>query len=63
MQHEDYGTGLRQQKALDAGLTEYVYVGRNEGGGQVFHGWVQKLLDTANEDLNALFSPVKQAAE
>ncbi len=63
VQHEDYGTGLRQQKALDAGLTEYVYFGRNEGGGQVFHGWVQKILDTANEDLNTLFEPVRQAAE
>jgi phenylpropionate dioxygenase-like ring-hydroxylating dioxygenase large terminal subunit len=63
VQHEDYGTGLRQQKALDAGMTEYVYFGRNEGGGQVFHGWVQKLLDTSNDDLNSLFAPVKQAAE
>ncbi len=63
VQHEDYGTGLRQQKALDAGMTEHVYFGRNEGGGQVFHGWVQKLLDTSNDDLNSLFAPVRQAAE
>ncbi|MBI1181049.1 MAG: Rieske 2Fe-2S domain-containing protein [Alphaproteobacteria bacterium] len=63
VQHEDYGTGLRQQRALDAGMTENVYFGRNEGGGQVFHGWVQKILDTANDDLNSLFTPVQQAAE
>ena len=63
VQHEDYGTGLRQQKALDAGMTEHVYFGRNEGGGQVFHGWVQKLLDTSNDDLNSLFTPVREAAE
>jgi nitrite reductase/ring-hydroxylating ferredoxin subunit len=63
VQHEDYGTGLRQQRALDAGMTEHVYFGRNEGGGQVFHGWVQKILDTANEDLNGLFQPVRHAAE
>ena len=61
VQHEDYGTGLRQQKALDAGLTEYVYFGRNEGGGQTFHKWVQRILDTSNDNLNGLF--VKDAAE
>jgi len=52
---EDYATGLRQQKALDAGLTDYVYFGRNEGGGQAFHGWVEKILDAKDEDLNDLF--------
>jgi phenylpropionate dioxygenase-like ring-hydroxylating dioxygenase large terminal subunit len=61
VQHEDYGTGLRQQRALDAGMTEYVYFGRNEEGGQNFHGWVQRILDTANDNLNDLFAP--QAAE
>jgi phenylpropionate dioxygenase-like ring-hydroxylating dioxygenase large terminal subunit len=63
VQHEDYGTGLRQQKALDAGMTEYVYFGRNEGGGQTFHKWVQRILDTGNADLNGLFEPVRRAAE
>ncbi|MFN3233672.1 MAG: aromatic ring-hydroxylating oxygenase subunit alpha [Alphaproteobacteria bacterium] len=53
---EDYATGLRQQKALEAGLTEYVYFGRNEGGGQAFHGWVEKILAAEDDELNDLFS-------
>ncbi len=52
---EDYATGLRQQKALDAGFTDYVYFGRNEGGGQAFHTWVEKILDAPDEDLNRIF--------
>ena len=52
---EDYATGIRQQKALEAGFTDYVYFGRNEEGGQTFHGWVQKILDASDEELNDLF--------
>jgi len=52
---EDYATGIRQQKALDAGLTDYVYFGRNEGGGQVFHTWVEKLLTAKDDELNGIF--------
>ena len=40
--------------------------GRNEGGGQRFHGWVQDIIDTDDEGLNALFQQAasqKQAAE
>lgn len=54
--NEDYVTTFEQQKALASGLVDYVYYGRNEGGQQVFHSWVDKLLRTPDEDLNALFS-------
>ncbi len=52
---EDYGTGLRQQRALEAGGLDHVLFGRNEGGGQRFHGWVQRILDTDDDNLNDLF--------
>ncbi len=60
---EDYDTGFRQQKALLAGGLDSVIFGRNEGGGQLFHQWVQKILETDDGDLNSLFPPVSQAAE
>lgn len=52
---EDYATGLKQQRALEAGARDHVLFGRNEGGGQIFHGWVDKILATEDEDLNDLF--------
>jgi hypothetical protein len=33
----------------------YLGLGRNEGGAQYVHGWLDALLVTADEDLNALF--------
>jgi nitrite reductase/ring-hydroxylating ferredoxin subunit len=53
---EDYGTGLRLQKALQTGVKDHVLFGRNEGGGQRFHGWVDKIIETEDEDLNKLFA-------
>jgi len=52
---EDYATGIRQQKALKSGGRDHVLFGRNEGGGQRFHGWVDKLLATDDKSLNGLF--------
>ena len=53
---EDYATGLRQQAALDSGLRNTVMFGRNEGGGQHFHRFLDTLLKTDDADLPALFS-------
>ena len=39
------------------------YVSTFEGGGQTFHKWVQRILDTGNADLNGLFEPIRRAAE
>ena len=55
VREEDYATGIRQQKALEAGYTDYVHFGRNEGGGQAFHGWVEKILKANDDELNDLF--------
>ena len=55
VQEEDYATGLRQQTALMTGAMSHVQFGRNEGGGQRFHQWLDTLLATEDEDLNALF--------
>lgn len=60
---EDYDTGLRQQHALKSGSVENVLFGRNEAGGQRFHRWVQQILDTDDEGLNALFESPRIAAE
>ncbi len=55
VQEEDYATGLRQQKALESGARKFVLFGRNEGGGHRFHRWVDRILETSDQDLNALF--------
>jgi nitrite reductase/ring-hydroxylating ferredoxin subunit len=55
VREEDYATGLRQQRALMSGAKDYVLFGRNEGGGQRFHRWVERVLDTSDSDLPALF--------
>ena len=56
VQEEDYATGIKQQAALASGGKDYVMFGRNEGGGQRFHQWVDRLIATSDEDLPALFT-------
>ena len=53
---EDYATGLKQQTSLETGFKDHVLFGRNEEGGQRFHGWVDTLLNTEDKDLNKLFA-------
>jgi phenylpropionate dioxygenase-like ring-hydroxylating dioxygenase large terminal subunit len=53
---EDYATGLKQQDALRTSSREFVLFGRNEEGGQVFHTWVDKILQTEDDKLQDLFS-------
>ncbi len=57
VQEEDYATGIKQQQALESGGKDYVMFGRNEGGGQHFHEWVDTLLKTSDQDLATLFQP------
>ncbi|MDX1735423.1 MAG: SRPBCC family protein, partial [Halioglobus sp.] len=52
---EDYATGLKQQDALRTGSREFVLFGRNEQGGQVFHAWVDKMLQAEDDELPAMF--------
>lgn len=61
---EDYATGLRQHKALQSGLMKDVLFGRNERGGQVFHQWVERLVDADDNELAAIFAEeCREAAE
>ncbi len=53
---EDYYTGRRQQRALQAGILDHVWFGRNEGGGQAFHEWVGKLIEADDKQLVSLFT-------
>jgi len=61
---EDYATGRRQHEALQSGLMDHVLFGRNERGGQVFHQWVEKLVNASDEELLDIFArEQRQAAE
>ena len=61
---EDYATGKRQHQALQSGLMKEVLFGRNEKGGQVFHGWAERLTRASDEELVAIFAgEQRQAAE
>jgi nitrite reductase/ring-hydroxylating ferredoxin subunit len=61
---EDYATGLRQQRALDAGMMDHVLFGRNEGGAQAFHGWVDRIIGADDQQLGQMFGlPRAEAAE
>ena len=51
---EDYYTGLRVQKALKTGAKEHSLFGRNEGGGQLFHRWVDALVAADDAQLPEL---------
>ena len=55
VKNEDYSTGLRIQRALRSGGKQHNLFGRNEGGGQRFHGFLDTLLDTPDDELTALF--------
>ena len=52
---EDYATGLKIQRTVKTGAKKVLHFGRNEGGAQYVHGWLDALLVTAYEDLNELF--------
>jgi nitrite reductase/ring-hydroxylating ferredoxin subunit len=53
---EDYFTGLRIQRALEAGALRDVLFGRNEWGGQRFHRFVDRVLAADDAELPALFA-------
>ena len=58
---EDYATGKRQHDALMSGLVDHVLFGRNEGGGQAFHRWAERLVDASDEELKAIFAQERMA--
>jgi hypothetical protein len=58
VREEDYATGFRQQRALMSRPGAEVMFGRNEGGGQFFHRFLDRLLDCPDEQLPALFKEI-----
>jgi nitrite reductase/ring-hydroxylating ferredoxin subunit len=52
---EDYATGLRIQHALRTGTKQELVFGRNEGGAQHVHGWIDKVLAAPDDQLADLF--------
>jgi phenylpropionate dioxygenase-like ring-hydroxylating dioxygenase large terminal subunit len=56
VKEEDYITGFRQQAALKAGGRDHVLFGKNEGGAQRFHQWVERLIHTDDDKLEAVFA-------
>ena len=65
VQDEDYATGKRQHDALMSGMTDHVLFGRNEGGGQTFHRWAERLVAASDEELRDIFARerIAEAAE
>lgn len=57
---EDYATGLKLQRALASGLRKNLMFGRNEAGGQRFHGWVDRLIEADDASLPKLFDNVER---
>ncbi len=55
VREEDYATGILQQRALMTRPDAEVMFGRNEGGGQHFHTFLDELIDCPDEALPALF--------
>ena len=51
---EDYYTGKRVQMALKTGAKDSCLFGRNEGGGQRFHRWVEALVQADDAALPSL---------
>ncbi len=51
---EDYYTGKRIQRSIKTGAKKEVLFGRNEGGGQRFHTWVEALIHTDDANLAAV---------
>ena len=56
VQDEDYATGIKIGRALATGTKKNVLFGRNEGGGQRFHSWVDALVETDDDGLPELFA-------
>jgi len=47
-----------KQRGSTVGARVHVLFGKNEGGGQLFHQWVDTLLETPHEDFPELFQRV-----
>ena len=59
---EDLPTSCRQQRVLESGLLPTVRYGKNEGGLQHFHRWIDRIMETDDAQLQTLFQEGKSAA-
>lgn len=59
---EDLPTSNGQQRVLESEALPTICYGQNEGGLQHFHRWIQRILDTEDAQLNALFQECRKAA-
>lgn len=57
---EDYAAGFGQQRALSSRPDAQVLFGRNEGGGQHFHRYVDRLLEADTGQLASFFDQPAQ---
>ena len=55
VKNEDYSTGLAIQRSLRSGGKQVNLFGRNEGGGQRFHGFLDRLLEVDDAELATFF--------
>ena len=55
VRNEDYSTGLALQQAAANGAKKEFLFGRNEGGNQRFHQWVDRILGLEDPELGAAF--------
>jgi hypothetical protein len=53
---EDYAVGKTIGRNLATGAKPNALFGRNEGGGQRFHSWVDALIEAEESDLPEIFS-------
>lgn len=56
VREEDYATCKRQHSGLRSNLIDQVYFGRNEGGNQRFHAWVNRILEANDQQLQEMFN-------
>lgn len=52
---EDLVTSVKQQRSLATGIYPVVCIGRNEGGLQHFHRWVERVVQAPDAELDDLF--------
>ena len=52
---EDYATGLKIQRTVRTGAKHEFVFGRNEGGAQHVHRWIDAVLVTPDDELDELF--------
>ena len=60
---EDYATGIKQGAALATGAIPEVMFGRNEGGGQRFHRFLEQLIETPDNALQDFLTKYAAAAK